>query len=373
MAAGIATFVALGAMQSMYGPAFPSLQQRFGVTLDVVGWIVSAHFAGSFVSVLAMTAILGRFGYRVPMVVGSLIAAAGAVIVATEASYAAVFTGAAAIGLGFGAIDVALTLWVARAFREVAASVLNLMNAFFGIGAVLGPLAVAGLAGGLRGPMVLLTALLVAIVATVWALRDPDRPNVATVGGLRWSALAGFVLVFFTYVTVEVGVGSWETTHLAPTLGAQAAAAHAAAYWGFLALGRLVAVPVAARLAPATLVLGSAVVATVGLALAHVAPIAWMAYPLVGFALGPIFPTCIAWLTRDHPEHAERMTPLVLAAATLGPVATSGAIGAIVERAGATSVPTIMTALSLAMVVAVVVTRATSKRPQGTVATTSTP
>ena len=70
LAAG-AAFLLLGAVVALYGPLFPQLRERFDVGLDQVGAVVSAHFLGSFVTVITSGVMLRRLGYRRVLVGGS--------------------------------------------------------------------------------------------------------------------------------------------------------------------------------------------------------------------------------------------------------------------------------------------------------------
>ena len=81
-AAGTLTFLAIGAMQAMYGPSFPAFLARFGVGVGQVGAVVSAHFLGSFVTIAASGMLLARFGYRRLLFGGALLLSLGAAGVA---------------------------------------------------------------------------------------------------------------------------------------------------------------------------------------------------------------------------------------------------------------------------------------------------
>ena len=200
--------------------------------------------------------------------------------------------------------------------------------------------------------MVGLAAIAGLLFVLVLRVREPPRPGEGS-GTVPWVAAAGFLAMFFLYVAGEVGVGSWETVHLAPFLGERAAAVNASLYWAALTVGRLLATPLSARVKPSTFVLGASVLAVAALGAAHLPALAPFAYPLVGLAFAPIFPTGLAWLQRVFPRRAEVIASAVLAAATLGPVATSGPIGWIVERAGPSVVPTLLAALAGAMLLVV--------------------
>lgn len=336
----------------MYGPAFPTLVRRFDIGLDAAGWTVALHFAGSFVTIAAAGPLLARLGYRLPLAVGAATMTAAGVTIAVAPSWAWILAGATLGGLGFGLVDVALNLLVARSFAPTAAPALNLLNAFFGVGAVTGPLAVAAAGGGLRWPMAGLALVTAGWLLLTLGLREPSRPSESS-GRIPWLAAGGFLTLYFLYVAGEVGVGSWETVHLAPILGERAAAVNASLYWGALTIGRLIATPISARIRPSTFVLACTGVALAGLGAAHVPSLAPFAYPLVGLAFAPIFPTGLAWLQRVFPRRAELVGSAVLAAATLGPVATSGAIGWTVERYGTGTVPTQLAVIVAGLLVVV--------------------
>lgn len=360
LTAGFLGFFVLGALQAMYGPAFPSLARRFDLGLDVVGQTVALHFAGSFVTIALAGPLLARLGYRLPLTLGAAVMAAGAAAVAWAPAWPWVLAGATLAGLGFGLLDVALNLLVARSFAPNAAPALNLLNAMFGVGAVAGPAAVAAAGGTLAVPMAVLAVVIVALGALTVRLPEPGGSPPQSHGGVPWLAAGGFVAMYFLYVAGEVGVGSWETVHLAPALGERAAALHASLYWAALTAGRLLASPISARLRPATLVLGATGLAFAALLVAHRTAWAPFAYPLVGLAFAPIFPTGLAWLQRVFPRRSETVASAVLAAATLGPVATSGAIGAMVETFGPGRVPTVLAGIvAMLLVVVAALWRAT--------------
>src|SRR5690606_22146514 len=176
MVAGSAAFLLLGAVVALYGPLFPQLRVVFDVGLEEVGAVVSAHFLGSFVTVITSGVMLRRLGYRTVLLAGSGVLVLGLGVMAVAPGWLVFVLGAALVGLGFGAVQVAANLLVARTFEagaptaaEVAAaagvasgpgpgdtpvtapapagassaaSALNLVNAVFGLGALTVPLLV---------------------------------------------------------------------------------------------------------------------------------------------------------------------------------------------------------------------------------------
>lgn len=347
--------VAIGAVQAMYGPAFPGLMARFGVGVERVGATVQLHFAAGLVATLASSLLLERFGYRRIIVVASALLAVSATVVALAPTWNLLLVGVTGGGLGFGLLNVGLNLVVARTFAPNAAPFLNLVSALFGVGAVLGPLAIGAAGGDLLGPF--LGLAVAAAVTTVLAVRlsEPPKASPATAGRFPWAAGIGFVVLFGLYVAVEQGVASWETVHLEPAVGAQRAAFFTGMFWAALTVGRVLAIALADRMRPGTLVLGASAAGLAALATAHVPAFAPAAYVLAGLAFAPVFPTALAWIERVFPERSERVVPLALAFANAGPVAATAIIGAWVGRAGPQAVPSALTAIAGVLLLAVAV------------------
>lgn len=345
----------IGAIQAMYGPAFPGLIERFGVRVDRVGATVQLHFAASFLTTVASSLLLERLGYRPVLVAAGAIMTVGTAVAALAPSWTWLLVGAGAAGLGFGLLNVGLNLGVARVFAPNAAPVLNLLGALFGIGAVLGPLAVAAAGGTLRLPF--LGLAVVAASATVLATRipEPEREAAPPDGRLPWGAALGFMALYVLYVAVEQGIASWETVHLQPSQGVQRAAFFTSLFWGALTAGRLAAIPLAARIRPRILVLIASAAGLAALATAHVTTLAPAAYALAGLAFAPVFPTTLAWIERVFPRRSERIVPIALATANVGPVAATAAIGAWVARSGPHVVPTALSAIAAALVAVVAI------------------
>ncbi|HEV3399989.1 MAG TPA: MFS transporter, partial [Actinomycetes bacterium] len=157
-------------------------------------------------------------------------------------------------------------------------------------------------------------------------------------------------------------VGGWEVTSLrAVGVGAAAAASWTAGYWAAITTGRLLAIPLALRVSPPVLTGGSLLLAAAGLGLAHVPALAPAAYTLTGLALGPVFPTSLAWLAQSAPG-ARGSTAMVFAAANLGGVVLPMVIGRLVDASSPAVIPTVILAAALACLVATVTIRGSASR-----------
>lgn len=363
---GVATFVTVGVLQSLFGPSFAALQERYGVGVAEVGTVVSAYFAGALVGVLAAGALLARLGYRTSLLSATGAVALGAAGVAVAPTWSVALAGALVAGLGFGQITVAVNLMVARAYGHRAAGALNGLNGTYGVGAVLGPALVAlftarlgpTAAAGAAAFGVVVLAALATFVATLrvgwWPVPAAATARRRVHVGIG-AGVATFMLLFFLYVASEVSTPAWIPTHLTPRLGAANAALVASAFWASLTVGRFLVAPLASRFRPRDLVLAASLVAFTGVVLAQLPALAVAGYLLTGFGLAPIFPTTIAWLQVRFGDRGEQVTPLVLASGNLGPVLGAPAVGVSVAAAGSAAIPSVLAVAlgALALTVAV--------------------
>jgi MFS transporter, FHS family, glucose/mannose:H+ symporter len=350
---------AAGLLLSLYGPAIPELRSRYGIGEGASALVLSAHFLGAMTGI-AWWGLERRLASRTWLATGTGLMSAGAAGIAFAPAWPLVLAGAAGLGVGFGVIVVQINVLLAEGFGERAAAMLNLLGATFGAGAVAGPLLLAA-AGGYRLPFC--AGALLAVAALLLARDLPPTAPPAEVVRPRVPAglVAGFVAVVALYVGTESGIGGWEATSLlAGGTGAAAAASWTAGYWAALTTGRLLAIPLALRVAPAVLAAGSLVAAAGGLALAHVPGFAPVAYTLTGLALGPVFPTVLAWLAAAAPG-SRTSTAMVFAVGQLGGIVFPPVIGRLVDAGSPAVIPSAMLGVALCCLVAVLLLR----RPAG--------
>jgi fucose permease len=346
---------AVGLLLSLYGPALPELRAAFGVGGGGSALVLSAHFAGAMTGI-TWWGLERRLAPWTWLTVAVALLVLGAAGVAFAPAWAMVLAAAFALGVGFGVVVVEINVLFTDGFGERATAMLNLLGACFGAGAVLGPLTVAA-TGGYRLPFCAGALLAVVALALTRDLPRTARAAAPTTGRPSAVVVAGFVALTALYVGVESGIGGWETTSLRDGgTGEAAAASWTAGYWAALTAGRLLAIPLALRVTAPALAGGSLLLAAAGLGLAHVPGFAPAAYTLTGLALGPVFPTALAWLGQAAPG-ARGATALVFAAANLGGVVVPVVIGRLVDASSPAAIPTTVLAVALACLVATMVLR----------------
>lgn len=339
LAAGMAGFLTTGLLQAMYGPAFPFVQQHFGVGPASVGAIASAHFLGSACAPLLVAALLGRFSVRWVTVGALLCLLLGAAMVALSPTWGLALLGACLGGLGAGGTGAALN----STYAALGTRAVNLVNAVFGIGSVLSPLAVVALAPhGLAWPFVLVgsLSLLTLLVLRVWGVPLlPARANQGHQPNGSAFLLAAFALLLGAYVALEVGFGAWAGAHLA-ALGWKQSGLIVSAYWAGLTLARIGMGIWGGNWNPRRVVQTSLLLSAGAAALAWAWPaLAPLAYPLAGLMLGPVFATTLVWMTRNF---APERLPIVMVAGSLGGMISPVLLGWAAPSFGTGGIPALL-------------------------------
>ncbi|MEW1640938.1 MFS transporter [Streptomyces sp. NPDC091219] len=351
-------FVLIGMLQALYGPAVPGLRHEFGLSPSGAGLGLSLHFTGGVAGVLAFNAIHSRISNKALLAGGYALMAAGGAGFALAPDWPLALAAAFLAGLGFGGVDYGLNQLFAVGFGDRSTAMLNVLNAHFGIGAVLGPALIAWLGPDSYpyafGACAVLAAVLVFAGSSGVRTRVSDAPSAMegsrSLGVSR--VLVGFLVLYILNVAVEAGVGGWEPTHL-ETVGytATVAASATSVYWLMMTAGRFLVVPITLRHAPERILAVCAAGMTVCLLLTLIKGVAPVAYAGVGLFIAPVFPTGLAWLNSALPR-ARWAGAWVIAASNVGGVAAPPLLGVGIEASGIHAVPLLLTLLSGASLLA---------------------
>ena len=357
---------AMGLLASSYGPLLPVIQDRFSVSSFETGVLVSTLPAGSIVAIILCAWAQHRVSTRLLLQASCGFLVLGLLGLSLAPHWGLLLAGGVAIGLGYGGATTLANGVIAAAFATRRSTfLLNLQNGIFGIGAVLGPVCVAMLSDD-SGRLAWLGYAALAVLAAVLfaslplsSLASPDRvepdvpfpahfaKNVPSGGSLRAhysqkvrsGRLMGFSLLFACFIAAEISTAAWATTHLDAVGGTATAVALATSlfYLG-LATGRIGAAVIGLRVSPGPLLLGTTILATVMLTLTYLAPLGGIAYVLAGVAIGPVFPTGLAWVSADQSQ-ARHPIATVLVAGNLGGMLLPPVVGAVIVSVGAQAAP----------------------------------
>ncbi len=330
-------FILIGINDGAIGVLLPSLQRHYSVDKATVGLVFIAGTAGYLVSAFTSGLLTQKLGTRLFLALGAATFLLGAAAYALMLPFPLLLGMVLVFGFGLAIIDTGLNSHVARLPRNLA--LLNYLHAFYGVGALLGPLiasTVLALSLGWNTVYVLLVFL------TLWLLvgflllfprtdsatdegETPESGNVlASVIKLRVVWMGALFLLL--YVGSEASLGDWAYSFLTEERRQEAVFSGlvVSGYWLGLTLGRLLLARVAERVGSRRLIEGCLLGVALGVLLTWLGTGAVSAAGLclTGFCLGPIYPGTIA-LTSE-------LVPARLLASAVGVVSSMGSIGAAV-------------------------------------------
>ncbi|WP_432839465.1 MFS transporter [Dactylosporangium sp. CA-092794] len=305
-------FVLVGLSAGVGGVLIPAQIADYGVDETTIGLTFFTTSAGFMAAGASTGALVHRIGVRSVLVLGGAAFALAALSMAARPPFAGLVAVQLLAGYGCGLLESVLNVYLAE--LPGATTLLNRLHAFFGLGALLGPLLAAWLLQTQAWTAVWLVLGLLAVPLTVAFLvayprtaAEPaagpgEQPRRGTLAEAVRSPAVVFASIFLSvYVGLEIGVGTWAFTFLVSVhaVGTLAAGYTVSGYWFGLTLGRFVISPAATRLGltPATMATACLAGVTASTALiwaAPAAPVATAGFLLLGFCLAPLFPTAMA-------------------------------------------------------------------------------
>jgi fucose permease len=258
--------------------------------------------------------LVAKLGKRLFLMLGTLLFVVGTLTISFAPLFGVGLVALLVVGFGVAIIDAGLNAYIAGLPNSTAT--LNYLHAFYGMGALLGPIIASGLlaAGAIWNNVYLVWVALGLVAILGFALfynhsvpqaeashTEEEAPHsdnmMSVVLKTRAVWIAAAFLLF--YVGLELSMGSWgytfltEERHQADLLSGWTVSG----YWLGLTLGRLVLGRLAIRIGNKNLIQGCLIGVVVGVVLVWVAPlelVAALGFWVTGFSLGPIFPTTIA-------------------------------------------------------------------------------
>jgi fucose permease len=326
-----AGFVVNGIVISFIGPILPVFMAKWGLDDSRAGLFLLVQFSGSFVGVLASSALISAKGFKPAITLGVAMLGLGFALL-NAPTFALALAASGIYGLGYGFATPGTNLWVGETYGERRASALNIMNLAWGVGAISSSALAKITVGTPRiTPLLYSVGAICAVLALV-LLRMPfgkppheeESAPAATkdnVAGTGVAVLLG--ILFFVYVGTEVGTSSWAPTH------AQRAATWSSNIWiltpsfffaGLLG-GRGAAAAILLRWKEVTVAVGGLLLAAMGeliflTARSHV--VLFGGAFLAGLGLSGLFPIFIAWLSKWFRARARKVGGVMFALAAAG-------------------------------------------------------
>lgn len=272
-----------GAIGAAPGAVIPQWQAEFDITKQVA-WYFNLFFVGGLVG----TFLNSRLKIRHPWLSLALVAEGiGLLVIALSPQFSGVLFAAILLSLGISTANFHSNSIPSELYTNNRAVVLSRVNAVFGVGAVLSPLIMVWLPW--RSGYVILALVAFAAAVLLWTA-PPVQSNKAEKQQDQRHLLPLLLAAMVAYVAVEVVVSSFTGVYLRK-LGydKHLVGILLSLYWVGLTLGRLVLPSFLASNPLARLT--QLHIATVVVVMVCFIPQAAWIFPIIGFLVGPTFPT----------------------------------------------------------------------------------
>lgn len=326
-------FVPTGIVTVLLGPALPALSARWVLSDAQAGAFFVAQFVASTLGVLLSGALIPRIGYRLAMILGLVVMAAGVGFVPLGSRFAGL-AGVACYGIGLGLTIPTCNLLVAEVNPATRASALSLLNFSWTVGAVACPFLLAPFQrAGRISTFFLALAVFVFLVALslAWVKLPPAaastkstaEPSTPLLRMLLKPTAIVLGTLFFVYVGTENAVGGWLASYakrLVDQPGTLWVTTPSYFYGGLLA-GRALAPIFLRSISEVRLVRLSVATALVGLVMllaSHSMAFVLVFATVIGFGLAAIYPITISLLTNCFEPTAARVGSVMFMLASFG-------------------------------------------------------
>jgi fucose permease len=335
-----AGFVLSGIATVIVGPMLPLFIRRWSLDDGRAGLFSTIQFSAAWVGTLASSAIAAWRGYRPALVIGYALMGGGLFFLNADTYRVAMFA-AGAFGLGYGLLTPGTNLFVAELGGGKSASLLNLLNFSWGVGAmVCSPLLALALRRNGISPLLTGFAIFGGLIVLGLLLasfgKEEHDTSIKTVGplgpGIGLAITIALAALFFIYVAVENGIGIWAAEYAKRLANGITSLTTLAPMFFYLGLtsGRAGAPLVLMRLPERKIVLGAlslTAAATILLIAAPTLATAIVAVFFAGLGCASVYPIYIAWLSRWYGPRAKKIGGILFALASLGGSVGPGLVG----------------------------------------------
>ncbi|GAB5591710.1 hypothetical protein Unana1_06610 [Umbelopsis nana] len=329
------TVALMGLQDGNFGVILPRLKTYYQVSDSLVSILFLLQAGGYFVMAFLNGYVVSKITQKGALYLGSTMLLVGYIVLLFGLPFPVICVIMTVVGGGLSLLNAGCNVYIITA--PYTTTVLNLLHACYGTGALIGPLMSSALLAenlswkvsymilaGLSG-LNLLGMLVIFWNTPTEIHNDPATESLASDGHCkkpkeslfkqtlkqRITQVGAFFLLF--YVGIEVTFGSWSYTFLTEVRGGDPVQLGqiTSGYWAGLTFGRLVLGAITARFGEKRMVTLYLIITCAMIILIWQAtPIAVDVFGLVilGMALGPIFPTTVSLTSQILPKHLHTTT-----------------------------------------------------------------
>lgn len=362
--------IGFGLPTGVLSVAWPSISDTFGVAVTSLGTVVAAYTVGYTISSFSSGWLLRVSSFGLFLTFGAAVSGLGYVAFAFVPSWWFLLAVSATAGAGHGYLDTGINLYAAT---KLSARATNWIHAFFGLGSLGGSSMMTGILlvgigwewgyGIVAAPFIVLIFGFIA-TRSRWSTTEiheqDESQEVAAAGTFEtlrvpgvWMGIAAFVL----HTALEVAAGVWSFTLLTEARGLSVGSAGVwvTAYFGGLVAGRIALGTFADKLSVSSLFRLAGVLSLLGTLLFWqftVVELSFVGLVLLGFGLGPIFPTLVSATPRYvGKRHTQNSMGIQMGASAIGGGLLPAGVGIIAAAVGLEAVSVSLVAFAVLMLI----------------------
>jgi len=359
-------FILSGIATTIVGPMLPVFIRKWSLDDGQAGFFSSVQFLSALVGTLVSGAWMAWRGYRPSLVAGYALIGYGLAIL-NASTHVNALAATAAFGLGYGLITPGTNLYVAEAGGARSASLLNLLNFTWGVGAMAcSPLIAMALRNNRLPGLLISYAIFGGLLAfaLLFARFGPEKHEKPATTETAPVLVGRGVTVtmatlFFIYVCMETSIGVWAAEYsrrIANGITNMTTLAPMFFYTGLTA-GRGLAPLVLLYVSETPLVLAALSLTALGTAVlifSTTLKVTIAGVFLAGLGCASIYPIYIAWLSRWYGAQARRIGGFLFALASLGGSVGPWLLGTVSKFSGSLRVGFLVPLLSAVLMLCIV-------------------
>lgn len=340
-----AAIVALGLTTASLGPTLQGLADQTHSNLKNIGFLFTARSLGFLLGSFLLSRFYDRKRGHTIMALLLIVMAAMMALVPLAGQFFLLALVMLALGTAEGTLDVGANTLIQWIHKEHVAPYMTGLHFFYGIGAVLSPIIVAQAMSAKNSIAITYFILAILTLPPAFLLFRVASPPLPGFSHKKEEVVVNYRLVvlialfFFLYVGAEIGFSGWIFHYAVKLkLSSEAGAGYfTSLFWGSFTIGRLLAIPLAAKLKPRTVLLADLIGCFLSLTLMLLAPTSFTAVLIgtigIGFSMASIFPTAMTFAGR-RVQITGQVTGWFIIGASLGSMFLPWFMGQLFERIG---------------------------------------
>lgn len=257
-------FIGLGLPDSLFGTAWPAIYADFDLPISYGSFITSTVACGTIVSSIISARLIHKFGTNKVAAVSTLLTAVALIGFSFSTNIWFMILLAIPLGLGAGAIDVALNNYVALHY---SAKQMSFLHCFYGIGVSVSPYVLSLVIGGENGwrngyriAFLIQIAICILLFASLPVWKKVSKTEDSAGAGetkslsiretLKIPGVKSMCALFFLTCAIECSCSGWGSTYLVEykNMTTEQAASVVLFYFVGMALGRFLSGVIADKL-----------------------------------------------------------------------------------------------------------------------------